>query len=243
MNVALFGGSFDPVHRGHLAVARAAQRQFKLGKIYFVPANLQPLKHHRPATSFQHRYAMLVLATQKDKNFIPSLLEAPGEQPQGAPNYTIDTLQRFRAQLGARSSRLGRRRDRLFFLIGIDSFLDIARWHKAEELLREVEFIIASRPGFSLADVANALPPALRPKDDARRSLRRQAAPAGIVLGEVRLHLLPQVRQDVSATRIRQAASQGRSLRPWLDPAVAAYIAKTGLYRAAGSVAAGGRTS
>lgn len=225
MNVALFGGSFDPVHRGHLAVARAAQRRYKLERIYFVPTSLQPLKQRQPAAAFAHRYAMLALATRNDKRFLPSLLEAPEETASEAPNYTVDTVRRFRAQWASRPERgRGESRDRLFFLIGADSFLSIARWHKAEELLQEVEFIIATRPGFPLKDITGALPASLRPET--------------VILGgkesagsKVALHLLRRVHQEVSATAIRQAAARGQSLTRWLDPAVAAYIVKMGLYR------------
>src|ERR1043165_7980448 len=157
MNVALFGGTFDPVHRGHINVARAAQQAFGLGRIYFVPADIQPLKQKQPVTPYYHRYAMLALATREDKAFLPSLMEAPGEESRRTPSFTIDTVRRFRATLALS--------DRLFFLIGIDAFLGIANWREPEALLREVEFIVASRPGFSLADIARALPESIRPKD------------------------------------------------------------------------------
>src|SRR5512142_184488 len=110
MNVAIFGGTFDPVHRGHLNVARAAQKAYKLGRIYFVPADIQPLKQRQPDTPFYHRYAMLSLATQGEKAFIASLMEAPGEEARRTLSFTIETVRRFRATLA--------KSDRLFFLIG-----------------------------------------------------------------------------------------------------------------------------
>src|SRR5258705_11267315 len=78
MNIGLFGGSFDPIHHGHVALAQAAKERFELGRIYFVPANVPPHKQRRPVTPFFHRYAMVVLATLGEKAFVPSLLEAPG---------------------------------------------------------------------------------------------------------------------------------------------------------------------
>ena len=204
MNVAIFGGTFDPVHRGHLAVARAARRRYKLGKIYFVPADIPPHKQRRPITAYHHRFAMLVLATQGEKGFVASLAEARDGEARPAPSYSISTVRRFRAQLAGR--------DRLFFIIGADAFLDIGKWHRAAELLQEVEFIIASRPGFSLADAARALPPTVRPKG---------------------LHLMPGVAQDISATQIRQALTQKRKLTRWLPSAVADYIHKEHLYEKA----------
>jgi len=92
MKVALFGGTFDPVHLGHLAVARAAADKFDLGRIYFVPADSPPHKQKRPITDFQHRFAMLALATADDPRFVASLLDAPA----GHPNYSIQTVRRLK---------------------------------------------------------------------------------------------------------------------------------------------------
>src|SRR5512142_1782639 len=97
MNVALFGGTFDPVHLGHLAVARAAQQRFALRLVYFVPADIPPHKTGQPITAYEHRYAMLALATAGEKNFVPSTLESPqAVHGRGGANYTIDTVRRCR---------------------------------------------------------------------------------------------------------------------------------------------------
>src|SRR5579872_4172959 len=123
MNIGLFGGTFDPVHKGHLALARAAMERCKLHRICFVPANVPPHKQRRPLAPFIHRFAMLVLATAGDKVFVPSLLEAPEEAPanckdrQEKPNYTIDTIRRMKQSFKAA--------DRLFLLIRIDAFAEI----------------------------------------------------------------------------------------------------------------------
>jgi nicotinate-nucleotide adenylyltransferase len=228
MNVALFGGTFDPVHLGHLVVARAAQQRFDLGRVYFVPAFAPPHKQGRALTPFHHRYAMLALATQGHKDFIPSLVEGPdseGRLRSGA-NYSIDTVRLFKATL--------KKNDRLFFLIGIDAFMDIAKWREPEALLRECEFIVVSRPGFSLADVAEALPESMRPNAAVLKPFRKQAAQGDIVLGGAAIHLLTGVDEPASATKVREAAARGRSAARWLDPAVAEYIGKMRLYRAAG---------
>lgn len=222
MNLALFGGTFDPVHRGHLAVARAAQQAFQLGRVYFVPADIQPLKQRQPVTPFHHRYAMLALATREDKTFLPSLMEFQGEEVRRTPSFTIETVRRFRATLP--------KSDRLFFLLGIDSFMTIAHWRQPEALLREVEFIVASRPGYSLADVAHALPASMRPRDEVARPFAQQPATGDLVLGGVTLHILADVEEKISATEIRQAGAARRATR-FLDPEVAAYIAKMHLYR------------
>jgi nicotinate-nucleotide adenylyltransferase len=98
MNIGLFGGTFDPVHRGHVALARAAMERCKLHRVYFVPVNVPPHKQKQSLTPFVHRFAMLVLATANEKAFVPSLLEAQdGEsRKKDKPNYTIDTVRRLK---------------------------------------------------------------------------------------------------------------------------------------------------
>lgn len=243
MNIGLFGGSFDPVHRGHLALAQAAADRCDLQQVLFVPANIPPHKQKQPLTAFIHRYTMIALATEDEKLFKPSLLEAPefattsiakagsgrtersvrDIKPEVA-NYSIDTVRRLKQSL--------RKSDRLFFLIGIDAFRDVAKWREARALLGECDFIVASRPGYSLRDVAESLPEDLRPPVAVTRPFRKQPARGELVLPGVTLHLLEGVNQSVSATTIRNAAAQARPLARWLDARVADYIRKHGLYRA-----------
>jgi nicotinate-nucleotide adenylyltransferase len=226
MNIGLFGGTFDPIHKGHIALARAATEQYKLHKILFVPANVPPHKQKQPLLPFVHRFAMLALATAEEKAFVPSLLEAPEEaagRKAGAPNYTIDTVRRVKESFKAS--------DKLFLLIGMDAFADIAKWHQAEALFRECEFVVASRPGYSLADVANALPESLRPRPEVTRPFQKQAATGDLVLKGATIHLLADLHQPASATAIRQAAAAGKPLERFVDAPVAEYIRKMTLYR------------
>ena len=230
MNIGLFSGTFDPIHRGHLALAQAAKERFSLGRIYFVPTGNPPHKQKQPLAAFTHRYAMVALATVTEKTFVPSLLEAPGDAPVGGKkggagpnvNYSIDTVQRLKQTL--------KKADSLFFLIGIDAFNDVAKWHQAEALFRECPFIVASRPGYSLADVANALPERLRPKAAVTKPFAKQPATGDLVLPGATVHLLDGVQQNVSATAIREAVSGKKSLGKFVDPAVGEYIRKMGLY-------------
>jgi nicotinate-nucleotide adenylyltransferase len=233
MNTGLFGGTFDPIHRGHLALARAACERCKLGRILFVPANIPPHKQRQPLSAFAHRYAMIALATAQEKDFVASLLEAPEDsdadgrakkEKKATPNYTIDTVKRLKQSF--------KKADRLFLLIGIDAFMDIAKWQQAEALFRECEFVVASRPGYSLADVANALPASLRPRSEARRPFHKQAATGDLVLSGASIHLLDEVYQPISSTAIREAAAGGKPLGRFVEPAVADYIKKLGLYKA-----------
>src|ERR1051326_5660378 len=235
MNIALFGGTFDPIHRGHLAIARAARERFDLGVVYFVPADVPPHKQKTPVSSFEHRYAMVALATAGEKAFVASLLEAPPryqnvlpfrdeadlrerhESARIGPSYSIDTVRRLKATLPKSA--------RLFFLIGIDAFLEIAPWREPEALLREVEFIVASRPGFSLADVAKALPARLRPQRGVE-VFEKSPARGSLVLPGVTVHLLDGVNEKVSATQIRAAVKGKRSLSRLVSEAVAEYIRK-----------------
>jgi len=222
MNVALFGGTFDPIHRGHLAVAKAAQREYGIKQVLFVPSATPPHKH--PLTPYIHRYAMVALQVAGQKGMLPSLLESPEQLGENAMAYSIDTVRRIRAEL--------KRNDRLFFIIGIDAFLDLAKWRDPVALLHEAEFIVASRPGYSLGDIGDALPESLRPPEPVRRVLRNQAAKGEVVLPGSTIHLLPDVSERVSATQIRNAAAKGGShLEKLVGPAVADYIRKTGLYR------------
>jgi nicotinate-nucleotide adenylyltransferase len=235
MNIGLFGGTFDPIHRGHLALARAARDHNKLGRILFVPANVPPHKQKQPLSAFSHRFAMVALATAGEKDFAPSLLEAPPEpapdtspavkdkKREGRPNYTIDTVRLLKKSF--------KKADRLFLIIGIDAFEEIAKWHEAEALFRECEFVVASRPGYSLADVANALPASLRPRAEATRPFHKQAATGDLVLRGVTVHLLDEVYQPISSTAIRQSVTSGKSLNRFVEAAVEDYIKKMGLYK------------
>jgi nicotinate-nucleotide adenylyltransferase len=226
MNIALFGGTFDPIHRGHLVVARTAVAKLKLKQVWFIPADIPPHKQKAPITSFYHRYAMTTLALAGEKEFVPSLLEAPDTTvPEGKrkPSYSIETVRRVKKTLG--------KSDHLYFLIGMDAFHDIATWYKAEELLTECDFIVAARPGYSLADVASALPEKLRPQAAVTKLFRKEAMTGSLVLQGATLHMLPETHENVSATQIRAAVDRGGALKRLLPDTVAEYIQKERLYR------------
>lgn len=220
-NIGLFGGTFDPVHLGHLEVARAAAERFHLDQVLLTPAHVPPHKQQRALTDFRHRFAMLALATTGEPALVPSLLEAP---PEGlrtlSANYTIDTVRRLKLTLG--------KGGRLFFLIGVDAFLDIATWHRADDLLQECDFIVASRPGFDLREVGKALP--RKAKKNAEPVKGHGAQGIALTLGHTTIHLLDEVNSQVSATAVREAVLHHRPLEGLVPAAVADYIGKMGLY-------------
>jgi len=228
MNIALFGGTFDPIHRGHVNVARAAVNAFALKQVRFIPADIPPHKQKSPITSFYHRYAMVSLALAGEKDMIPSLVEAPDPDAKAErkPSYSLETVRRVKKSLG--------KSDHLYFLIGMDAFKDIAKWYKAEELLAECDFIVAARPGFSLADVASSLPPKLRPAANVTKLFRKEKLEGPLVLSGVTLHLLSETHENVSATQIRAAAEKGAALKRLVPEAVADYIQKERLYKGRG---------
>jgi nicotinate-nucleotide adenylyltransferase len=140
MRIALFGGSFDPPHRGHLAVATAAADRFALDRVLFAPAGRQPLKSESDA-SWADRCAMTMLTCDEDSRFELSALDAP--RPDEMPNYTVDTLRQLQKSMPEAH---------IFNLAGADSFHSLARWRDAEKLLELCEWIVVSRPGFPLSD-------------------------------------------------------------------------------------------
>lgn len=143
MRVALFGGSFDPPHYGHTAIAAAAADEFKLERVLFAPVGRQPLKHESASAAFIDRLAMVEIACKVDTRFSVSEIDAP--RPNGSPNFTVDTLTALRKEMPAA---------RLFNLVGADSFLDLRRWQEPERLLELAQWIVVSRPGFMLTDLS-----------------------------------------------------------------------------------------
>jgi nicotinate-nucleotide adenylyltransferase len=133
LRIALFGGTFDPIHNGHLTIAREAARQFSLDRVLFIPASKPPHKSGVTQTPYEHRYRMVELALEGEPLFQPSRLEASAQN-----SYSIETIGRVRVSLGSHE---------LFFLIGSDAFAEIRTWHRWREVVTSVDFIVVSRPG------------------------------------------------------------------------------------------------
>jgi nicotinate-nucleotide adenylyltransferase len=145
MRLALFGGTFDPIHNAHLTVAREAAGQFHLDEVWFVPASHPPHKSDNTGATYEDRFRMTELACQVDRRFIASRLEAgedgaAGEDGGERKSYSVDTVERVRA-MGHQP----------YFIIGADAFAEITSWHRWQDLVRLTEFIVVTRPGHQYA--------------------------------------------------------------------------------------------
>lgn len=211
--LAILGGTFDPIHCGHLMVASAAARRFHLDEIHFVASSRPPHKKGQELAAFSHRYAMVALACSGKKRFVPSLAEAPDQR--GHFSYSIDTVRHFRKEHA---------NDRIYFVLGADSFLEISIWQNYEALLDSCDFIVASRPGTRLEALKDSIPAHLLGEQHPRNR-------TAIALRKSIVHLLPSVASNVSSTDIRRRCERGASIHTLVPPAVEDYIQRQALYR------------
>jgi len=223
--IALFGGSFDPIHSGHLSVARAADRRFNFDELHFIPASRPPHKLKQHLAPFPHRFAMVALACSEHPHFVPSLAEAVEDFNGTQLHYSVDTVRYFRHRYHGHG-------DRIFFIIGADAFLDIPMWKEYEALLGLCDFIIANRPGIRVEALRLVIPPDLMARNDAKKDSETEH-PSQVVahLQKSTVYLLENVSSDVSATDIRRRAHRGQSIHGHVASRVEEYILKQGLYR------------
>jgi nicotinate-nucleotide adenylyltransferase len=220
--IALYGGTFDPVHSGHIAVADGLSKLFALDRVLFIPAYVAPHKRVRRVTPALHRYAMLALATKDEARFHVSTVEldAP-ERP-----FTFETLSRMREEMGGGAQ--------LFFVMGADSWMEITTWREWERVLSLSNHIVVTRPGYELT--SGHVTPGVRERMvDLRGMSGEQAAGEIGGGGGVKIYVTDAVNVEISATSIRQAVGQGLDA-DWVNhvqPEVADYIRKYGLYRGA----------
>ena len=150
LRIGILGGTFDPVHNGHLAVARAARRRFRLDLVYFIPCGQPPHKPRRKLSPFLHRFAMVALACAGEPAFVPSLLEAGADLRGEQVSYSIDTVRRLRGLAP---------RTRLYFILGADAFLYLPKWKSVRQLVRLCEFIVSTRPAIDMRKLARVAVP------------------------------------------------------------------------------------
>jgi nicotinate-nucleotide adenylyltransferase len=220
MRIAFFGGTFDPPHCGHIAIAEAAIDRLRLDRILMAPVAAQPLKKAVPISSFEDRLAMVRLAVHGDPRLIATDIDGPRSPRK--PNYTLDTLIELRRTLTAG--------DTLFCLTGADSFFTLKQWYRAAELMLVCDFIVAGRPGFSLEMILPALPDGIHVQGWRREPEFISAGITGPHGRKSALYLLPDLKQDVSATEIRAALANGEELASVLAPEVVQYVREHHLY-------------
>ncbi len=207
--IGLLGGTFDPVHYGHLQLAELALRQCELAIVLFIPAVSPPHKVTRKIAEFRHRVAMLELALADQDVFFLSLLE--DDLP--VPSYTVDTLTYLRKNQ--------RDDDEFYFIIGEDAFLEICSWKSYEELLTLTHFIVAGRTGYSteyFQTFVHSLGYVLNGKTWRDTT------------GKNQIVFLPAQTDDVSSTAVRERILKNMSLEGFLPEEVVKYIEKFKLY-------------
>lgn len=196
--LGIMGGTFDPVHYGHLVAAEEALVQFNLDRVLFMPTGSPVSKGRDDVSPAEHRYLMTVLATATNPDFSVSRMEI--DRP--GPTYTVDTLDALRARHGSSAA--------LFFITGADAVWDILTWKDPERVAKLTRFIAATRPGYDL--------------------LRFQESEIGGAFGD-RVDFMEVPALAVSSTDIRERVRKGLPIRYLVPEPVAAYLAKTGLYR------------
>jgi nicotinate-nucleotide adenylyltransferase len=216
--VAIYGGTFDPVHLGHLRIAREITQLFAIDQFLFVPARVAPHKRSRKVLPAVHRYAMLALATNDD----PQLRISRFEIDAPDSTYTVDSLLHFRDRFGESSA--------LFFILGADSWSEITTWRDWQRLVTLAHLIVITRPGYEIAtdhvdaEIAERIV-------DLREKSESDAAKL-IATGGHKIFVSDAVMLDVSATQVREAAQYDTDeLSKLVPPAVAEYIRKYQLYR------------
>jgi nicotinate-nucleotide adenylyltransferase len=227
MRIAFFGGSFDPPHLGHLAIAEAARQTLSLDRILFAPVGLQPLKSQGSSASFEDRVAMTRLAIQYHPSFELSLADAPiPGNPE--PNYTIDTLAQLHKFLPADTE--------LFLLLGADALRTLHHWRRAAEIPFAANLIIASRPEApsalsSLTNPVELMPIGVHIAPFSGSSGRYRLSNAAGAVSE--LTVLPGLDYDISATELRRQIHAGpdSTAASLLPPGVLDYIRSHNLYR------------
>ncbi len=212
MKIALFGGSFNPIHNAHLRIAGEAQMACGLERIIFIPAADPPHKAVAGDVSFEHRSNMVGIALVGRVGFEMSPIEAE----RGGKSYSIDTIRAFRRQFPG---------DELFFIIGGDSFLEIGAWHRYAEIFSSCNLIVVERPGSTIFNPQEALP------ETVRNEFRVQSE-SGILthVSGTEIKFITGSPLEISSTEIRRLAATGADISRFVPPDVAAYISQQRIY-------------
>jgi nicotinate-nucleotide adenylyltransferase len=214
MRIGLFGGTFDPIHWGHLRSAEEVSETFDLDRILFIPASIPPHKRGQTATPARDRLQMVRLAAAKNPRFRVSTVEIsrPGV------SYSIDTIRHFAARKG--------KEDSLFFIIGLDAFREIGSWKDFTEIFPLCDFIVTSRPGSKDSDPLRGTGVAVKKLfcyDRKRRNYKHWSG--------TRIFFIKLTDIAISASRIRERVKEGKSIRYLVPWGVETYIKNRGLYQ------------
>jgi nicotinate-nucleotide adenylyltransferase len=213
MKIGLFGGTFDPIHWGHLRSAEEVGETFGLERVYFIPASIPPHKRGQPITPAEARLEMVRLAVAKNRRFAVSTVEIE----RAGVSYSIDTLRQFAARL--------RPRDSIFFIIGLDAFREIGTWKDFAELFPLCHFIVTSRPGSKDRDPLKGTGVAVKKLfcyDFKERNYRHRSG--------TRIFFIELTDIAISASEIRALVRQRKSIRYLVPSVVERYIKRRGLY-------------
>jgi len=223
VKLGVFGGTFNPIHLGHLHLARSVQRLFDLAHIHFVVAAAPPHKAPEKLVPFMHRYAMVSLATAKRPTFSPSLVEL---EPPCSP-FSFHTMAKFAGRQAGASSNL-------YFIAGGDSLLDVGGWHESRELLNSYNFIFVARAGVPILDATAVLPVDVQRRIRDLRGLGarqiRWRIRAEDPREENRLFVVDVGAPDISASQIRALVGGAKKYSHLVPPSVCQYIQKLHLY-------------
>ncbi len=214
MRIGLFGGTFDPIHWGHLRSAEEVGETFGLDRILFIPAAIPPHKRGQTATPPRDRLQMVRLAVAGNPRFAVSTTEISRK----GVSYSIDTICEFAAQK--------RRGDALFFIIGLDAFREIGSWKNFAELFPLCNFIVTSRPGSKERDPLRGTGVAVKRLfcyDLKQKNYRHRSG--------TRIYFIELTDIAISASEVRQLVRKRKSIRYLVPSSVAKYIKRRGLYR------------
>jgi nicotinate-nucleotide adenylyltransferase len=224
--IGLFGGTFNPIHCGHIAVAQQLQRGFPLDRIYLIPSRLPPHKSCSDLALATHRLTMIELALTEVKGDALQLSDI--ELKREGPSYTVDTVEAFRKELSPE--------DELYLIMGADAFLEVDSWRQWRALLAAVSLIVMSRPGSTdKADRGAGRdwnPLAVYARENLDRQYKLQADPWRLVHPrQPPIYFASVPDWDLSSSQIRHRLGQGWGLKDLVPDSVAAYIASKGLYQ------------